>query len=189
MHCWPGPADRINSFALVSYIPGALGAFLDNLRRELVPESLAQAHVSVLPPRVVESEAEAESKIATVLSDVSPFLLEMRQIEVFESTGVIYLGIGRGYDELIRLHELLNAGPLKFDEPFQYWPHVTLAQSFPACDLCSLADFTHRRWDEYRGPRSFVVEQLIFVQNTARNSWVDLRLFTLTGAPALPRRS
>jgi 2'-5' RNA ligase superfamily len=183
MHCWPGPADRINSFALVSYIPGELGTFLDNLRRELVSDCLAQAHVSVLPPRLVESEEAAEASIAATLADVPAFILETTQIEVFESTSVIYLGLGEGRNELKRLHDLLNAGPLTFDEPFQYSPHLTLAQGFPLEEIDVLADCARRCWAEFRGPRSYLLDQLIFVQNTSRNSWVDLRRFTLAPAP------
>jgi len=33
----PAAWDRINSFALVSYIPEPLAGFLDRLRQELVP--------------------------------------------------------------------------------------------------------------------------------------------------------
>jgi 2'-5' RNA ligase len=183
MHCWPGPADRINSFALVSYIPGELGTFLDNLRRELVSDCLAQAHVSVLPPRLIESERAAEAALAATLAGVPGFTLEMTDIQVFESTSVIFLGLGEGRNELKRLHDLLNRGPLRFDEPFQYSPHLTLAQSFPPQDLDALADRARRRWAEFTGPRSYVLDQLIFVQNTARNSWVDLRQFTLAPAP------
>ncbi len=183
MHCWPGPADRINSFALVSYIPGRLGEFLDQLRRELVPDCLAQAHVSILPPRLVQSEEAAEAKIAETLAGIPAFELEMRDIEVFDTTSVVYLGLGGGRSELKRLHDLLNAGPLRFDEPFQYSPHITLAQGFPVHEIEALGQCARLRWDEYAGPRSFLVDQLVFVQNTARNSWVDLRLFTLAGTP------
>jgi hypothetical protein len=183
MHCWPGPADRINSFALVSYIPGVLGTFLDELRRELVPDCLAQAHVSVLPPRLIESDQAAETFIAAMLAEVSAFVLETTDIQLFESTGVIYLGLSEGRSELKRLHDLLNRGPLKFDEPFQYSPHVTLAQVFPPDEINALAGRTRRRWADYKGPRSYLLDQLIFVQNTARNSWVDLRQFTLAGTP------
>jgi hypothetical protein len=183
MHCWPGPADRINSFALVSYIPGELGTFLDNLRRELVFDCLAQAHVSVLPPRLIESEEAAETTIAATLADIPAFMLEMTEIEVFESTSVIYLSLDEGRNELKRLHDLLNAGPLRFDEPFQYSPHLTLAQGFPPQEIDTLAGYARRCWAEYTGARSYLLDQLIFVQNTARNSWVDLRRFTLDPAP------
>ena len=181
MHCWPGPADRINSFALVCYIAGPLGFFLNELRSELVPESLAQAHVSVLPPRELDSENVAEAQLARTFPTVAPFRVEVTGIEVFESTGVIYVGIGAGWTELKRLHDILNADALQFQECFEYRPHVTLAQGFPLDELPALSEIAGRRWAEYSGPRCFLLDRLIFVQNTARNSWMDLEQFAFQG--------
>ena len=50
-HCASQPAlgDRINSYAVVSYIPGALGEFITRLREELVKGCVAQSHVTILP--------------------------------------------------------------------------------------------------------------------------------------------
>ena len=49
----PAAWDRINSFALVSYIPEPLAGFLDRLRQELVPNCFLRAHVTILPPRPI----------------------------------------------------------------------------------------------------------------------------------------
>ena len=38
--------ERLNVFALVIYVPGPLGKFLDDLRRKLVPGCNPHAHVS-----------------------------------------------------------------------------------------------------------------------------------------------
>ena len=38
MQCDPPGTDRINSFSLVSYLPGQLGEFLTALRRELIAD-------------------------------------------------------------------------------------------------------------------------------------------------------
>lgn len=181
MHCWPGPADRINSFALVSYIAGPLGLFLNELRSELVPESLAQAHVSVLPPREMDSEEVAEAQLARTFPTVAPFRVEVTGIEVFESTGVIYVGIGAGWAELKRLHDLVNADALQFNECFEYRPHITIAQGICPDELPPLTEIARQRWAEYSGPRWFLLDRLIFVQNTARNSWMDLAQFAFQG--------
>src|SRR5512146_3121577 len=108
MHCWPGPGDRINSFALVSYIPDPLGKFLDGLRQELILLCRAQSHVSVLPPRELVSMERAERMLTERLAEFAPFTVELKQVSVFESTSVIYLAIGKGYSELRRLHDELN---------------------------------------------------------------------------------
>ena len=46
-----GDVERINSYAVVCYIPGALGEFITRLRESLVPGCTAQSHVTILPPR------------------------------------------------------------------------------------------------------------------------------------------
>jgi len=53
MYTDPAAWDRINSFALVSYIPEPLAGFLDRLRQELVPDCFLRAHVTILPPRPI----------------------------------------------------------------------------------------------------------------------------------------
>ena len=54
MNCGPkNDADRMNLYALVSYIPGALGEFLDRLREELVAGCDPHAHITALPPRPI----------------------------------------------------------------------------------------------------------------------------------------
>ena len=53
MHQCGGVGERINSYALVSYVPGRLGAYLDRMRRELVSSCCAQSHITILPPRTI----------------------------------------------------------------------------------------------------------------------------------------
>ena len=43
-------------FALVSYIPDPLGAFLDDLRLKLAPKCKPHAHITILPPRPICAE-------------------------------------------------------------------------------------------------------------------------------------
>ena len=51
MLCDSSGQDVVNSFSLVAYIPDPLRKFLDDLRRELVPGCVPNAHVTILPPR------------------------------------------------------------------------------------------------------------------------------------------
>ena len=183
MHCWPGPGDRINSFALVSYIPDPLGTYLDQLRQELVPSCVAQSHVSILPPRVLASEHAAQSQLEIALRELPPFQLELSEVQVFRDTSVIYLSIGAGRNHLLRLHDSLNEKSLGFDEPFEYHPHITLAQNFPVTELDALEETARQGWAKFGGCREFTIDVLTFVQNTARNQWVDLRPFALGAAP------
>jgi|SRR5579883_181722 hypothetical protein len=172
--------ERRNMFALVMYIPGPLGRFLDDLRLELVPHCNPHAHVSVLPPRPLAVHWSAASQRARALTEGwSPFDLELATVEVFPATDVIYIEVGAGAAELRALHAAMNAGALEFDEPYEYHPHITLAQDIAHEDVPRLTAIARRRWAEYRGSRWFRAERAAFVQNAGDNCWVDLAEYAL----------
>jgi 2'-5' RNA ligase len=179
------PEERLNVFALVVYIPGPLGKFLDDLRRELVPSYNPHAHVSLLPPRPLAVDWRLASGEARALTDRwAPFDIELTGIEIFPVTDVIYIEVGAGAAELRRMHEALNAGALKFQDPFPYHPHITLAQELPGGRVAAAGELARLRWREYRGTRGFRVEQAVFVQNTLNDCWIDLAEYSLAGRPA-----
>jgi len=176
-----GGGVGINSFALVSYLPPPLGGFLDRLRTDLVCDCQAKAHLTVLPPRPLNCPPEeAWRELASALQEVAPFLVELGDVEVFPESQVVYLSVAVGGMELKRLHSDLNAGRLWFQEPFDYHPHVTLAQDLDNGAVAAATDLARARWREFRQWRSFVVNRLTFVQNTLENRWVDLNGFRLT---------
>jgi 2'-5' RNA ligase len=170
------PGKAINSFALISYMPEPLAGFLDSLRCELVPRCEAKSHVTVLPPRPLATGAPetAWNDLNASLNGFPPFRVELTTIEVFEGTNVIYLSVGAGFRELEKMHAALNRGPLEFAEPFQYHPHVTLAQQLSADQVGAAVALARRRWREFPYSHSFTVERLTFVQNTIDNQWADL---------------
>ncbi len=179
-----GEGEGINSFALVSYLPSPLGEFLDRLRRDLVCDCRAKAHVTVLPPRpLVCPPEEAWRELALRLQDVPAFRVELGDVQVFPVTQVVYLSVIEGGAELKRLHETLNTGRLRFEEPFEYHPHVTLAQDLEIGDngsgVTEIAEMARARWREFPPRRDFMVDKLIFVQNTLGNLWTDLDGFPL----------
>jgi 2'-5' RNA ligase len=176
----PIPAEGPNVFALVIYIPGPLGCFLDDLRRELVPHYNPHAHVSVLPPRPLAVDWRAASDETRALVEGSaPFDIELTGLQMFPGTEVIYLEVGAGASDLGHMHGAMNAGSLAFQEPFPYHPHITLAQEVPHEDVPAIHDLALRRWAEYRGSRSFRAERAVFVQNTMTDCWVDLAGYSL----------
>src|SRR4051812_21776791 len=110
MKCDPICTDRINSFALVSYIPGALGDFLDGLRKELVAACNPHAHVTLLTPRPLDCDFEAgREALAQRLDAFVPFRIDLLGVELFASTNVIYLAVGKGRTELEDMHKTLNS--------------------------------------------------------------------------------
>jgi 2'-5' RNA ligase len=184
-----GPASalehRLNVLALVIYIPPPLGIFLDELRRDLVPGYEPHAHVSVLPPRCVAVDRHTASEhVRTLVEGWTPFEVELEDICTFPVTDVVYIGVGAGSAELRRMHDALNSGVLRFCEPFEYQPHITLVQEVPHHNVPGLRENACRRWSEYSGPRKFVADRATFVQNTLDDTWIDLAEYSM-GAVAL----
>lgn len=176
----PNGMHPVNQFALVIYIPDPLGRFLDNLRRELAPDCVPHAHVSVLPPRPIARPWQLVCEEARARAEeFAPFDVEPGDLNVFEPTEVVYLELVRGSDEFRRMHAALSRGNLEFDEPYVYHPHITLAQEIPHEDLPAVVEMARRKWREYNGRRWFRAEKVTFVQNTSRNRWLDLAEFSL----------
>lgn len=177
--------ERLNLFALVIYVPDPLGRFLDGLRRELVPHDNPHAHVSVLPPRPLRVDwSEASAQVRSLTDSWSPFDIELTNIETFPVTDVVYLELGAGASDLRRMHTAMNRSLLGFVEPFEYHPHLTLAQEISHDDVARLRETATRRWREYPGPRRFRAERAVLVQNTLNHHWIDLAGYAL-GAVAV----
>src|SRR5262249_37122701 len=145
-----GEGTRINSFALVSYLPEPLAGYLDRLRCDLVSDCHAKAHVTVLPPRPLGVPAEeASAQLLEKVQDFQPFPVELGEIEIFPVTQVIYLSLKDGGEELKRLHRMLNTGRLVFEEPFHFHPHVTLAQDLAPEEVQPAAARARQRWHDF----------------------------------------
>ena len=181
---WGGGVEPVNSFALVTYIPIPLGRFLDDLRKELVPNFMPRAHVTILPPRPLEEDPRvAWGHVYTIIKDFGPFEIAADWVELFESTSVVYLKIGAGRRVLLQMHERLNSGPASYNEGYEYSPHITLAQDLHPSEAADAYELAQRRWAEYRGERWFAVDRVSFVRGTNRRRWLDLAEGRL-GVPA-----
>jgi len=175
MYKGPSVGDRINSFALVSYIPEPLAGFLDRLRQELVPNCFLRAHVTILPPRPIPASPEDAWKvIRETAPQLAPFDVELNGVDVFPVSDVIYIKLSAGSEELRRMHAALNRNGLYFKEEFSYHPHITLAQDLKPDELDELSSVARARWAEFSFAKKFRVEKVVFVQNTRRNQWLDL---------------
>lgn len=184
MACSSNGAERINLFALVVYIPDPLARFLDHLRKELVPGCLPRAHVTILPPRPLAVDARAAIDVArTQVSGFPSFEIAAGDVEIFPGTDVIYIGIKEGERELREMHQALNRGALAFKEPFEYHPHITLAQDLAPSQVQPLYDHARKTWDAFRHSKRLRAEQAFFVQSTVACTWVDLADFRLAGVP------
>lgn len=175
MFSGPVGVEYLNSFALVSYIPEPLAHFLDSLRTELVPNCFLRAHVTILPPRPIQAPAEkAWQHIRDTAYSFDPIKIELKSVEIFPVSDVIYVSIGAGQDEIKQMHQLLNERSLSFDEPFEFHPHVTLAQNLTPDQVDELSEVARKRWADYQGDRTFRVQTITFVQNTRWDGWANL---------------
>lgn len=175
-------SDRINSFALVSYISDRLGDFLTELRDELVPGCAVPAHVTILPPRPLSADGDiAGDSLRPRIKSYAPFTIEINDIDVFAVTAVVFAEIGIGRADLRRIHGELNSGLVHYQEPFPYHPHITLAQNVEEAVVPEVYQLARRRWQEARLPKRFIVDKMHFVQNTVRNRWIDLMSYELDG--------
>jgi 2'-5' RNA ligase len=189
----PNGAERINSFAVVTYIPDPLGTFLDHLRRELEPSTLApRAHVTVLPPRPLGEgvlSSDAWHQLERQMPAFHPFPIRTGHVEVFPTTNVVYISVNQGVHELHRMHDVLNIELLEAPENFRYHPHVTLAQGLSPEQAMEIAARAQRRWNEFDASHAFNAETFTFVQNTLSNRWKDLGEINLADlAPVRSRR-
>jgi 2'-5' RNA ligase len=167
--------QTVGHFALVAYIPDPLATFLDRLRLDLTPGSKPRAHVTVLPPRPVHENLKLSiEKMSAQLRDAEPFRIDLGEIEIFEASHVIYLGIQSGAQELRRLYGVLNCGCMQYAEAFPYHPHITIAQNIPPEEIDTMVATARQQWAAYEGPRSFTVSGLTFVQHVALQIWTDI---------------
>ena len=180
MLCDPTRRERINSFALVSYVPDPLATFLDQLRQELVPTCFLRAHISILPPRSpLVPPDQAWQHICGLAPLFSPFEVHLTDIRVFPGSNVIYIGVSEERDRLSEMHAVFNTDGLECAETFEFVPHITLAQDVGPADVALVAGLARKRWAEFSHPRSFRLETITYVQNTEGNNWIDLGEYRL----------
>jgi 2'-5' RNA ligase len=171
-------------YALVSYIQKPLSSFLDDLRLELAA-CQPHAHVTILPPRSINAtEDQAKAELQQLTAKFHAFEVKLGKVELFERTNVIYIEIVGGASELRQMHRMLNTGAMEQKEPFDFHPHITLAQSIPLEKVQDTLIRARELWSAWLGSRSFTVAELSFVQNQERAGWVDLLNLPLAHEPA-----
>lgn len=168
-------SKRINQFAVVAYVQGPLAQFVNGLRCELTPGCPHRAHVTILPPRTLDTAVgEAEGHIRSILERFERFDVTAEKVSVFPSTNVIKLSIERGSNELRTLHDVLNTGPLEHQENYPYIPHITLCMNIPGEKAEKFAELAQQRWKDFGGKASLSVDALTFVQQREDETWADL---------------
>ncbi len=178
------------SYAIVSYLPLELSAFVNSLRQELNPRHAGKAaHITLLPPRPLEGhEEEALQEARFHCARFEPFDAEVTGVSSFAPiNNVVFLAVGDEESELRSLHAALNVGRLWQQDPYPYVPHITIAQDLDAARTRQLEQSVSQRLDRYAGPLRFCLETLMFVRLRRDGTWVDLATVHLGPAHVMSR--
>jgi 2'-5' RNA ligase len=163
-------------YALVAYVKGPAGEFVESLRRELHPDlpHLA-AHLTILPPRLLQgTENSALQFLEQICGDEEPFEVNLVSVETFcPTTPTVYVRIDASA-RVSDLHDRLNAGVLHFKEEWSYIPHLTVVKMGTEPSAQKALETARLRWAQYTGTRRILLEKLTFVREDAQNCWVDL---------------
>lgn len=186
-----------STYAVVSYLTGSLAQFVNSMRLRLNPTyGDWQAHVSVLPPRRLagpfdDSDGRLE-RLRRVCRQAEPFEVELDGVSTFwPVNGVVYLSVGRGCAELEALHGLLNENGMRAYEPYNYVPHVTIAQSLDEISTQGAMTEAMTGWAALLRPVRFVVDSLVLVGQVSipgsGEKWVDIAPIPLGSLAMAPR--
>lgn len=171
-------------YAVVAYVKNGLGKFVESLRHEVDPTyGHLPAHITVLPPRCLQgSESFAQATLEQLCRDQPPFQLVLGDVESFvPRTPVIFVQVCHAAYRIRELHDRLNTGPLFYDEPWPYMPHLTIIKSQEPERAQAVLPGIRQRWADYQGTRHVAIAELCFVRQTYGPHWEDLALIQLGG--------
>jgi len=164
-------------YALVSYVRGPAGEFVENLRRELHPD-LPQfdAHLTILPPRTLQvAESAALQTIERICGEEEPFEVHLGGVETFiPVTPTVYIRVDEHASRMSELHSRLNTEGLACNEEWPYIPHMTIAKMSSEELAQDAFHISRDRWAKYGGARRVLVEHLTFVREEEPGCWVDV---------------
>ena len=162
-------------FALVSYVQGPLGVFLNALRQLLSNDNAPEAHITILPPRpLLVSVEHATEAIKNTLDNFAAFDIELEGVERFDETNSLYLELGEGNSLVHELHDALNTGKLHHDEEFDFRPHLTLSHPKSEKEWAASKPLAERLWRSAECGRRFTLDEVVFLwlsPESARGEW------------------
>ena len=171
-------------YAVIAYVRSPVGILVEDLRRELHPaHTHADAHLTILPPRPLNgTEQEAVDLLAEASQSASRFEVTLGGVESFVPvTPTVFLRVARGAYRMRELRDKLNRDALRFEEPWPYMPHLTIAKMDSIGEADKLLEIARQRWQAYAGPRTASIDRLTFVKGTGER-WVDVAKVALAGA-------
>ncbi len=149
-------------FALVSYVPGPLGPYLDRLRQTFSSEAHPQAHITILPPRPLRVPVSIAADYARgVLRNSVAFDVELSAVRRFPETNVLYLDLTDGNAQVYRLHADLNTADLADTEQFEFRPHLTIAGPVPEGAVDTVQNRAIDAWESFDQPKRFHLDEIV----------------------------
>jgi len=176
-------------YALVAYVKGPVGEFVENLRRELHPDlPHFAAHLTLLPPRPLQgTENAALQVLAGICGRAEPFEVTLGDMESFvPTTPTVYIRVAHAATRLQQLHDQLNTQVLAFCEEWPYIPHLTIAKMPTEQAAQQALQIAREHWQHYAGSRRILLDRLTFVREESPNCWVDLAPVPLGGTLVSP---
>jgi len=164
-------------YALVAYLKGPAGEFVESLRRELHPDlPLLAAHLTILPPRLLSgSEGAALQVLERICGEEEPFEVTLGCVETFiPVTPTVFIRIDGAASRMSDLHRKLNTAELQFKEEWPYIPHLTIVKMGSEPPARAAYDIARQRWEEYSCSRRILLERLTFVREDSNKCWIDL---------------
>jgi hypothetical protein len=164
-------------YALVGYVDGPAGEFVESLRRELHPDlPHMPSHLSILPPRpLAGTESSALQVLERVCGNEEPFVVNLGAVETFMPvTPTVFVRVEGAAAHMSELHHRLNIEALAFEEEWPYVPHLTIVKMSAEHPAREAFEIARERWAQYHGNRRILLERLTFVREEAPNCWVDL---------------
>jgi 2'-5' RNA ligase len=164
-----------SSFAVVAYLAGELGKFVDDFRTAVTSHDRhLRAHITALPPRKLQiSDADAIKSFQR--NRFQTIEIEVGDVCTFRPLSpTVYLDLRRGQEHLWRLNSQLGAAPLAGKPDWPFVPHLTLAKLEDFNDIPRVLQHARDRWRDYQGTRSFSVTQLTLVRESGPGVWLDL---------------
>src|SRR5262249_4908598 len=160
-------------YALVAYVRGTAGEFVENLRADLHPEpgrTPFAAHLTILPPRTLSgNESSAIQILERICGEQEPFEVTLGTVETFipvTPTVFIRVETPAGMNEL---HNRLNIDVLECGEEWPYIPHLTIAKMSSEQAARDAFEIARQRWEHYSGSRRVLLEKLTFVREDSKN--------------------
>jgi 2'-5' RNA ligase len=163
--------------ALVAYVSDPISEFVENLRHTLHPDlPYLAAHITMLPPRLLQgSEKAALQLLEKICGHAAPFEVILGEMKSFiPTTPTVFIGVAEGAAQMEELHTRLNTEILTFAEKWSYVPHLTIGAMPTEPAAQQALEISRKCWQQYRGTRRILIDQLTFVREESENCWVDI---------------